>query len=408
MLATVVNWVRMNAAARLGAFAAFFAAVIWAGLASAEQKITIVYLGLAASHSAPSAMLNPPPVGTGLPGAQLAVSDTNTTGKFTGQAFVLRTIVTPDADSLRQAFTQSLSAGQLLFVADLPADLLLQLASLKAARNAVFLDATSEDDRLRAADCRPNMLHMLPSRAMLADALMQYLVTKNWTHIMLLTGRDAGDALYADAIRRAAAKFQLTMTADRRWSFNPAAQQADTGHYQVNDEVVRATQGVSYDILVVADEADKFGDELAYRTDLPRPVAGTQGLVPSAWSPIMDEYASTQLQLRFHDLAGRGMTNADYGAWLAVRSVGEAATRSGSADQGKIIEYLHGPDFTVSGYKGPELSFRAWDGQLRQPVLLADQRSLVSISPQPGFLHQTNELDSLGPDQPETECHFTP
>jgi ABC transporter substrate binding protein (PQQ-dependent alcohol dehydrogenase system) len=279
---------------------------------------------------------------------------------------------------------------------------------MPAARNAVILDATSEDDRLRGADCRANVLHMLPSRAMLADALMQYLVTKNWTHIMLLSGSDAGDALYADAMRRAATKFQVTVTADRTWGFNPAAQQADTGHYQVNDEVEHATQGVSYDILVVADEADKFGDELAYRTDLPRPVAGTQGLVPSAWSPIMDEYASTQLQLRFHDLAGRWMTNADYGAWLAVRSIGEAATRSGSADPAKIIAYLHSPDFSVSGYKGPELSFRAWDGQLRQPVLLADQRSLVSISPQPGFLHQINELDSLGPDQPETECHFKP
>jgi ABC transporter substrate binding protein (PQQ-dependent alcohol dehydrogenase system) len=190
---------------------------------------------------------------------------------------------------------------------------------------------------------------------------MQYLVTKNWTHIMLLSGSDAGDALYADAMRRAATKFQVTVTADRTWGFNPAAQQADTGHYQVNDEVEHATQGVSYDILVVADEADKFGDELAYRTDLPRPVAGTQGLVPSAWSPIMDEYASTQLQLRFHDLAGRWMTNADYGAWLAVRSIGEAATRSGSADPAKIIAYLHSPDFSVSGYKGPELSFRASD-----------------------------------------------
>jgi ABC transporter substrate binding protein (PQQ-dependent alcohol dehydrogenase system) len=120
----------------------------------------------------------------------------------------------------------------------------------------------------------------------------------------------------------------------------------------------------------------------------------------------MDEYASTQLQLRFHDLAGRWMTPADYGGWLAVRAIGEAATRGGSAEAGKIIAYLHGPDFAVSGYKGPEFTFRGWDGQLRQPVLLADARSVVSISPQPGFLHQTNDLDSLGPDAPETACHF--
>ena len=100
------------------------------------------------------------------------------------------------------------------------------------------------------------------------------------------------------------------------------------------------------------------------------------------------------------------MTSRDYGGWLAVRVIGEAATRSASVDPARIIAYLHSPALTVSGYKGPELSFRSWNGQLRQPVLLADDRSLVSISPQPGFLHQTNELDTLGPDQPETACHF--
>jgi ABC transporter substrate binding protein (PQQ-dependent alcohol dehydrogenase system) len=340
-----------------------------------------------------------------LRGAQLGISDSNTTGRFTGQDFTLQTIGGGDADAVVQAFTHALAAGQRLFVADLPADLLLRLADAKGAADAVIMDATSADDRLRGRDCRANMLHLMPSRAMLADALMQYLVTKNWRRIMLLTGRDPADQLYADAIRHAAEKFQVNIRADRPWKFNPAAQQADTGHYQVNGEVVLATQGVDYDVLVVADEADNFGDDLPYRTDTPRPVAGTQGLVPAGWAHAMDEYASTQFQTRFHRMAGRWPTPRDYGGWLAVRSIAEAATRSASADPSRIIAYLHGPDFTVSGYKGPELSFRSWDGQLRQPVLLADANSLVSISPQPGFLHQSNELDTLGPDQPETECH---
>ena len=388
------------------ALAAIMAAA--AARAADQQKIDIGYLALNAAHAAPSAVLSPPPTDTGVRGAQLAVADTNTTGQFTGQHFTLAMLTAPNAAGIRDAFDKALAAGQRLFVADLPADLLLSLADAAPAKNALILDATSADDRLRGADCRANVVHLLPSRAMLADALMQYLVTKNWNRIMVLTGHAPGDALYADAIRHAAEKFQITIAADRPWTFNPAAQQADTGHYQVNDEVVHATQGTSYDVLVVADEADSFGDQLAYRTAQPRPVAGTQGLVPEAWSPIMDEYASTQLQLRFHNLAGRWMTVPDYGAWLAVRSIGEAATRSASADPAKIIDYMHGPDFSVSGYKGPEFTIRSWDGQLRQPVLLADDKSLVSISPQPGFLHQTNELDSLGPDQPETECHLHP
>ena len=391
---------------RLAACLLFVGLLLYNGGARAAQIIAIDYLGLDTFHAPPSTMLDPPPRDTGLRGAQLAIADTNTTGRFTGQSFAMHIVVDKDPAAIQQAFARALAAGQRLFVTDLPADLLLQLANMPAAKDALLVDATSTDDRLRGNDCRANTLHVLPSRAMLADALMQYLAAKNWHRIMLLTGRDPADALYADAIRHAAEKFQISLQADRKWSFNPAAQQADTGHYQVNDEVASATRGVSYDVLVVADEADNFGDDLAYRTDQPRPIAGTQGLMPSAWSPVMDEYASTQLQTRFHRMAGRWMTARDYGGWLAIRAIGEAATRSASADATAIIAYLHSPEFAVSGYKGPEFSFRAWDGQLRQPVLLADDRSLVSISPQPGFLHQTNELDTLGPDQPETACHL--
>ncbi len=381
-------------------------ALLSAGTALGQGTVTVVYLSLGTARPAPSAVLNPPSGDTGLRGAQLAVADTNTTGRFTGQSFVLQGVAARDEAALQGDFARALAAGQRLFVADLPAAVLLHLADTAGAGGSAILDATSADDRLRNEDCRANLLHLLPSRAMLADALMQYLVKKDWRRIMLLAGRDPADALYAQAIRRAADKFQVTVAADRPWTFNAAAQQADTGHFQVNDEVAQATAGLRYDVLVVADEAGHFGQELAYRTEAPRPVAGTQGLVPAAWSPVMDEYASTQLQLRFRRMAGRPMAPADYGAWLAVRAVGEAATRTGSADPAQIVAYLHSPAFALSGYKGPELSFRPWDGQLRQPVLLADDRSIVSISPQPGFLHEKNDLDSLGTDEPETECHL--
>jgi ABC transporter substrate binding protein (PQQ-dependent alcohol dehydrogenase system) len=374
---------------------------LWAAPAA---RINIVFLQWRPKVAVPSTMLDPPPSDTVLRGAELAAADNNTTGQFTGQTTVLSNAQVGSPDGAVSAFTQALRDGVRLFVADVPSDLLLKLADTPGAAQAVILDASDADDRLRGRDCRANTLHMLPSRAMLADALMEYLVAKDWRRIMLIAGRDPADALYADAIRHAAEKFQVSIEADRPWQFNPAAQQADTGHYQVNDEVQKATQGVTYDLLVVADEVGHFGDKLAYRTDIPRPVAGTHGLVPSAWARPMDEYASTQLQTRFRHLAGRPMTDLDYGGWLAVRAVGEAATRSGSTDPRRIIAYLEGPDFALSGYKGPELSFRSWDGQLRQPVLLADDRSIISIAPLPGFLHERNDLDSLGADEAESQC----
>jgi len=160
----------------------------------------------------------------------------------------------------------------------------------------------------------------------------------------------------------------------------------------------------AYDVLVVADELDEFGDYLAYRTTDPRPVAGTQGLVPTVWHRTHEQWGAAQLQSRFKTAAKRPMTARDHNSWTAVRVVGEAAAQARSADPDRLIATINGPAFTLSAFRGTPFSLRGWDGQLRQPVLLAADRSLVSVSPQDGFLHPRTELDTLGFDQPETLC----
>ena len=354
--------------------------------APANRELQIVYLSAAGQQRA-------------LAGARLGILDDNGTGRFLGRSFSLRETTFSDE---RPEADPSWS----LVVADLPAARLLALADLPEMLKTTILDVATADDELRGKECRANVLHVLPSRAMLADALMQYLVAKNWRRIMLLAGREPEDALYAASVRRAAKKFRVAVVADKQWTFNPAAQQADTGHFQVNAEVAEATRGEDYDVLVVADEAGNFGDQLGYRTDKPRPIAGTQGLAPTAWSPVFDEYGATQLQNRFRREAQRPMPVRDYAGWLATRAIGEAATRSAQDESKAIGAFIRGKEFELAGYKGAPLSFRPWDGQLRQPILLVDDRSLVSISPQPGFLHQFNELDTLGIDQPETLCRL--
>ena len=62
--------------------------------------------------------------------------------------------------------------------------------------------------------------------------------------------------------------------------------------------------------------------------------------------------------------------------------------------------------FNVAAYKGKPVSFRKWNGQLRQPILLVTPRALVSVSPQNGFIHQRSELDTRGIDEPDTKCKF--
>src|SRR5208282_1225419 len=116
----------------------------------------------------------------GLQGARLALADNETTGRFVNQDYRLDEAVAPDAAGAVAAFKARAGAGARLFVLDMPAPLLLQIADLPEAKGLTLIDATATDDSLRAQDCRANLLHTMPSRAMLADALMQYLTVKRW------------------------------------------------------------------------------------------------------------------------------------------------------------------------------------------------------------------------------------
>ena len=158
---------------------------------------------------------------------------------------------------------------------------------------------------------------------------------------------------------------------------------------------------------MVADESDIFGEYLPYRTWDPRPVVGTQGLIASAWHRSQEQWGATQVQRRFEKFAGRWMFERDYTAWLTVRIIGEAVTRTGSAEPSTIHDYLRGDQFEIAAFKGEGLSFRQWDQQLRQPILVVGPRTLVSVSPQPGFLHQRTPLDTMGYDEPESSCDLS-
>ena len=376
------------------------------GGAAPPTVVELAYVRQVVPRAVPQTFLDPPPADEGLRGAQLALEDNRTTGRFVGQDWRMHEADAASEDEAVEAARGQLAAGRRLLVADMPAATLLRVAALPEARGALILDATAGDDRLRGADCRVNVVHMLPSHAMLADGLMQFLALKRWRDVLLAVGPDPADQAYAEAMRRAAKKFGLRVVADKPWTLDPGAQRTDTGHVSIAAEAARFTQGITYDVLVVADTLGTFGDDLAFRTALPRPVAGTHGVVPTAWARPFEQWGATQLQSRMLRRAERWMTERDYGAWMAVRAVGEAATRAGAGDPVAVAAYLRGPDFELAAYKGAALTVRPWDGQLRQPVLLAGARSLVSVSPQPGFLHERSELDTLGPDQPETQCRM--
>ncbi|HME26960.1 MAG TPA: ABC transporter substrate-binding protein [Acetobacteraceae bacterium] len=350
-------------------------------------------------------LLDKSPPDSGLAGAKLAMSDNNTTGRFMNQQFELSDAPVHADDDPVVVLGALADRGIVLLLSDLPADRLLSLAEAGRARQVTLFNIQAPDDALRQENCRDNVIHVAPSRSMLADALAQYLVWKKWSRWVLIYGSHPEDALLADAYRRAARRFGARIVKEREFKDAGGARQTDSGVVQTQQQMPVFTQGLpDYDVLIAADENEVFADYLPYRIWDARPVAGSSGLRPVSWDPTSESWGGTQLQDRFIRIAHRRMTELDMQAWTACRMIGEAASRTASADPAKLMQEIKSSDFAVAAYKGQKLTLRDWDWQLRQPILLSDGRTVVSISPQPGFLHQVTELDTLGIDRPETRC----
>jgi len=303
------------------------------------------------------------------------------------------------------AVLTALAAANSFIVTDLPAATLLKVADALRDRGTLLFNAGAIDERLREADCRANVIHTAPTRSMLADALGQYLVWKQWKRWLLVTGSHDEDKLFADALRRAATRFGAKIVQERNFEDTGGARRTDSGVTLIQRQMpVFTQQAPAYDVLVAADESEVFGAYLPYRTWDPRPVAGSAGLVPKSWDPAQDQWGAVQMQNRFMKLNSRRMTALDMQAWTAVRMIGEATSRTGSGDVKTVTDFVRGPDFSLAAFKGTRLTLRDWNLQLRQPILLVDGRMVVSVSPQEGFLHQVSELDTLGYDRPESKC----
>ncbi|HTO79882.1 MAG TPA: branched-chain amino acid ABC transporter substrate-binding protein, partial [Methylocystis sp.] len=255
--------------------------------------------------------------------------------------------------------------------------------------------------------CRADVIHIAPSRAMLADALAQYLVWKKWSRWLMIKGSHPEDELLAQAYRNSAKKFGAKIVEERVFQDLGGGRRSDSGSVQTQRQMPVLTRGApNYDVLIAADESEVFANYLPYRTLDPRPVAGSAGLISTSWDGAHEQWGAIQLQNRFIKSFHRFMSPRDHAAWLAMRMIGEAATRMASSEPEKIRGYLVSPDFSIAAFKGVRLTLRPWNQQLRQPILLSDGRMVVSVSPQEGFLHQTSELDTLGLDKPETKCRM--
>ncbi|RDS90640.1 ABC transporter substrate-binding protein [Pseudomonas fluorescens] len=376
-------------------------AIAWAATGQAAEAPLQVQIGYLGYRPDPGPLLSnviAEPADAGQRGAELAIIDSNSTGTFLNQRYSLTSATVDTPDALLAAAQAQHAQGLRLFVVNAPAASLRQLSA--ALPDSLLFNAGSPDDSLRSTDCLGNVLHTLPSRAMLADALAQFLVVRKWHKALLIVGPTEDDQAYAAALRRAAKRFGVQLVAEKAWRFDNDQRRS------AQADMPLFTQTAEYDVVLVADERGDFGEYVPYQTWYPRPVAGTQGLTPTGWHKTVETYGAAQLQKRFEALAGRWMNDRDFAAWMAVRSVASAVSKLRQVEPMAIRQVEISEQLPLDGFKGRKLSYRPWNGQLRQPIPIVQPRALVSTSPQDGFLHPTNEMDSLGYDKPEVTCRF--
>lgn len=333
-------------------------------------------------------------------GAEMAIGEVNLEAAASGRNFTLVKQEADDVAGLVQRVSALAKSGTHWFLVDAPDAAMAELAKAVSGQDVLLLNVSAPGDALRGAACQKDLADVIPSRAMLADALAQLLVARKWPAVLVLRGPLPDDKADSAAFEHSAKRFGLKIVATRDFLLSNDPRQRE------KDNAALLTGDADYDVVYVADVEGEFSRALPYHTIRPRPVIGATGLVATAWSWTWDRYGAPQVSDRFEHATKRHMEAADWAAWLAVRALGEALERSGASDTAGVDAYLLGPKMELDGAKGPPLSFRAWDHQLRQPILLATADAVVAEAPLPGFLHATNVLDTLGYDLPETQCHF--
>lgn len=369
---------------------------------SSPITLDISYVKLAQQQAPGVSTLFKKPEDSGYMGAKLAISDSNTTGKFLQQHFTLNYFIATKTTQFLDYLEKEYQQGRRIFILQAPSAQLVQVDHWAKNKPVLLFNVSESADELRNSQCLPSVFHTIPSNAMKSDALAQWLLYRRMNKVLLIQGSKAEDLQLAKSFKRAAKRFGLKIIDEKQWDFNTDLRRS------AQQEIPLFTQTVQdYDVVYVADKSKTFAEFLPFNTYLPRPVIGSAGLEALAWHSSIEQWGATQLQNRFMQMADRKMNEIDFAGYLAVRSVAQSVHKLHSNTSNKLIEYINSADFELAAYKGRKLSFRAWSRQLRMPLALVHPHALVSQSPQPGMLHPITELDTLGFDAQESQCELS-
>lgn len=336
----------------------------------------------------------------GLAGAELGLADLSSLKRVAKTEFAMDHARVADTAAMLAEIARMREAGAAVFVIDAPSSIVAEVSASMAGEDVLLLNVTARSNALRGSGCQANLFHIAASEAMLADALAQHLKERDWQEVLVLQGPMPPDAAAVAAFTRSAKLFGLEVTEVRNFVLgnDPRAREANDLDF--------LTGSADYDAVFIADIHGEFALGAPYRTQRAAPVVGAAGLVPRIWHWSYTRHGAPQVHGRFERLHHRRMGEADWGAWVSMKAIGEAVARTKSREVADIGTYFRGEQMRVDGSKGPGMSFRAWNNQLRQPIMLATQDWVSARAPIEGFKHRTNDLDTLGVGERESECAF--
>lgn len=322
-------------------------------------------------------------------GIETAIEDVNRTGKFLGYQFAMPVVKTIVVDEDITAHQLELKNADVI-ITDLTANRLDTLLRTLGKEAPLVFNVGNQLDDLRSRSCSAPLFHTAPSHAMRADAMAQWMVSKRLKNILLIHGDNPLDTAFAESLKASAKRYKLSIAGVKQWSFDFDLRRSAA------EEIPQFTNiGRSYDAVWVADSVNLFAFGIPFNTHRLVPVLGDAGLRPLAWHGAHERWGARQLQGRFKQKHGREMLSEDYSAYLSIVSVATGLQTSNlSLDD--MTHRLLSDEFNLAAYKGRKLSYRNHSKQLRMPLALVADKAIVSHAPLPGFLHQTNEMDTLG------------
>jgi ABC transporter substrate binding protein (PQQ-dependent alcohol dehydrogenase system) len=337
---------------------------------------------------------NKPPIA----GAELGLKDVSTLGRAANVHFMVEHHSVPADGDVSSDIASLAATHPAMVLLDLPHDDIVTAAKAVPVGALALINIRDTSDDLRRTLCGTALFHTIPSQSAYSDALAQMMVRKNWKRILTLFGPEPEDQELAKIFATSAKKFGAKIIDTK-----PFIAGNDPRKREENSTALM-TGDSDYDVIYVADTTGDFGRFVEFRQIKPRPIIGSEGLEASAWHRAAERYGAPQVNHRFERDAGRPMSDMDWSAWVAVKALAEAVAREKAMTGPAISAALLSGKIDVEMTKGIPGSFRAWDHQLRQPIMLHTADAVIAMAPIEGFLHENSILDTLGLSDRDTNC----